>query len=60
MNVPDTILTKVKVTLFTSLLFLCLKKACTLVSYMYKSQLYLMLKIWEIVSVLMLALAGFD
>ena len=29
MTVPDTILTKIKVTLFTSLQFLCLKKACT-------------------------------
>ena len=62
MNVPDTILTKIKVIVFTSLLFLCLKKACTHLSHtciiltVYRSQLYLMFKILESVSVLMLAL----
>jgi hypothetical protein len=48
--------------MFTSLPFLCLKKACTHLSHtciiltVYRSQLYLMFKILEIVSVLMLAL----
>jgi hypothetical protein len=46
--------------MFTSLLFLCLKKACTHSSTMelksVRSQLYLMFKILESVSVLILAL----